>query len=1188
MNNNLLFFNKNGSPINLKKGSDNIYRGNVYLNEVSEGLFENEQIFILEKVLDSNNEIKLSFPHCLFNTLTNDSFGSYWRTRWESDFYGDSRISEVLFTYQIETDIEVDHPILTNYKNINIPVIFDPIQVYDNTYKCINSDIILSEAMKIGVAINSGNQSEGVYQRKLIIEDISQTIPTTIVEIDFYGQIVGEDERFRVLLDNFGSVITPEDSLMFREHNPMEPLPNYIELNSKRKELLLVRDDIFNYIGAYKGLINAIKFFGYQDLRIKEYWLNLDWKKNGNRVNLPPTDVLKQLSLKGSINDVLESENTGKYKQVVTYGLFDGEYKLNLDNHGISLPSNTWKKTSLFSLVYDINKVKPDEFDEYGYPIVENNFMFDPDEVLLKLMALKNKLQRDFLPSNSKILDISGEGIYFGVYNLKNWNDQLNTSTIQSGLDVTFSVYPKEGFIEDLRIFEPKKSLSGTKFPLFDGIGPTGPSVLGNTVSSQYTGQKFPSADVASMVNSIYEYYRRKNDGLVMFGGDNDQLTEEYTYNIANPFRTIAGMPILLSFETPDYTWDDMNMTWDQISLPFNTEVQNINGIDVEIYIPDPSQKMLTWDSIKYSNFYEIEWTIKKVLDSGSPYYFNIRGSIYDYAILPHFLPYTGVYNVTCKVYDANGHVSSTSIFSCVEVKPHDIDLKLWTKYNENSEYTWENTIKPWDSYKGTWNYISEGESIDENRFPSEIFDFSNYQKGKNREEFRKIEMYTQPNSSKANFIVKIDSNTINEIYSKFLNSNNSLSYLFIKTTLLHNLSDGDVIRIEGSMDYINGLHSVTVIDTHTIQIDVILDISQGYYSKYIDVFNVFSGYKISSDFFPSQNFVKEGTIEIIIKDTNNKLLKSSEISGIYSLNELGYLTTSIFNSKKTSPFIIAKYELNIDKCEISLLFDKTYGNKYNNSSIEVIVNGCVNLHSSDSIFINGKNEEIGEYLYSDLINNENLPSSILKLRDNVTLESLSKNQISEMYAQTWSSYEFNNDYIGGFEIHNIKQGDILNIRGVSGGSLGVTGSTLNNIIDNLNNTINAGVSDFSYSSNYPYGFEVGITGISSYNVPYTNSLLVPPTVPGSPIYPIADFSSSATGATLGTSITFSDLSINGPITAWEWEFEGGSTTGATSSNPSVKWNNVSPENGFTVSLTTYNSYGPSYKKIKNNYIKIT
>jgi len=96
-----------------------------------------------------------------------------------------------------------------------------------------------------------------------------------ILVMDFHGEVEGEDDRFSVLLGNFGRKFTAEDSKLLRETDPKEGYPDWLKVNEKRKELLLEGDKIYSYLGSYKSLINAIRFFGYYDLRIKEYWLNL-------------------------------------------------------------------------------------------------------------------------------------------------------------------------------------------------------------------------------------------------------------------------------------------------------------------------------------------------------------------------------------------------------------------------------------------------------------------------------------------------------------------------------------------------------------------------------------------------------------------------------------------------------------------------------------------------------------------------------------------------------------------------------------------------------------------------------------------------------------------------------------------------------------------------------------------------
>ena len=209
---------------------------------------------------------------------TGGSGPSVWRTRWDSDNYGDVDVSEVIFTYKIEEDGGATggkvYPLIVSYPNLAIPVDYNIEDDYSGGYLVSGSTgPARSEALGINVAINTNDLYADVYERKLIVEDLSSGVPEKVLELNFYGEVVGEDERFQVMVQNLGRMFTADDANILRNSDPDEPVPNFLEINEKRKELLLAGDDIYNYIGSYKGLINALKFFGYQDLRIKEYGL---------------------------------------------------------------------------------------------------------------------------------------------------------------------------------------------------------------------------------------------------------------------------------------------------------------------------------------------------------------------------------------------------------------------------------------------------------------------------------------------------------------------------------------------------------------------------------------------------------------------------------------------------------------------------------------------------------------------------------------------------------------------------------------------------------------------------------------------------------------------------------------------------------------------------------------------------
>ena len=435
------------------------FKGNIYFDPISTGLYENQQIFVVQEFLNGSGDVEHGLPHTSNIGLT----GARWRTRWYNNNYGDVDVSEIIFTYAIEDQLSGGdgQPLIISYPNMVIPVGSSVGDSYSNGL--IVTSNIQSDAIAINVALNSPDDLDNIYERKLIVEDITTDTPQKVIEIDFYGQTVAEDERFKVLLENIGRSFYNSDSIILRDHDPAEPVPNFMEINEKRKELLIAGEEIFPYIGSYKGLINALKFFGYQDMRIKEYWLNLNYKnlklesplqQNQTFLNKIKSGESKNgYSQSYNIGDVLDNENSGKYKLIQTYGPDgDGNYVLNVTSENTQLPSKSIKKTSLFGLYYDLNKVTSDT-DEYGYPIVTDAFKFTQEEILIKIFALKERLKRDYLPLNARIIDITGEGVYFMIQNTKSWTDQMIRSDINIGYDFDFFPNPDFGFIEDLRNF---------------------------------------------------------------------------------------------------------------------------------------------------------------------------------------------------------------------------------------------------------------------------------------------------------------------------------------------------------------------------------------------------------------------------------------------------------------------------------------------------------------------------------------------------------------------------------------------------------------------------------------------------------------------------------------------------------------------------------------------------------------
>jgi PKD repeat protein len=95
-------------------------------------------------------------------------------------------------------------------------------------------------------------------------------------------------------------------------------------------------------------------------------------------------------------------------------------------------------------------------------------------------------------------------------------------------------------------------------------------------------------------------------------------------------------------------------------------------------------------------------------------------------------------------------------------------------------------------------------------------------------------------------------------------------------------------------------------------------------------------------------------------------------------------------------------------------------------------------------------------------------------------------------------------------------------------------------------------------------------------------SLIVSGITNTAPQHPIADFEGNPTTVTVGSSVNFTDLSLNNP-TSWDWTFTGGTPETSTDQNPTVTYNT---EGTYTVSLTATNSEGYDTKTVAD-YITV-
>ena len=196
--------------------------------------------------------------------------------------------------------------------------------------------------------------------------------PKNILELEVYGETEIEDERFKINLKNLGVNLNYDIEHIFKSSDIKEDGIDYKLLNKKRKEMLLMYPEIYNYIGSYKALVNAINFFGWNELELNEYYRNIK----------EDSDLYQKL-VKVKINDIFDNTVDGWTETDLIKGSYDNK---------------NYKKSNLFNLTYRIT-------DEEG----NNILLYSLEEMQIKLSKLKMWLTENVIPLSSNLVDISGE-----------------------------------------------------------------------------------------------------------------------------------------------------------------------------------------------------------------------------------------------------------------------------------------------------------------------------------------------------------------------------------------------------------------------------------------------------------------------------------------------------------------------------------------------------------------------------------------------------------------------------------------------------------------------------------------------------------------------------------------------------------------------------------------------------------
>ena len=150
----LAFFDKTGNSLDFSYDSEKeIWSGIVFIPKVSVDLFEVSQIYILEQMFNTNEQLVYAFPHDLDSA---DSASEGWIIEWEKE----TPKEIFLFSY----DVEQEKPQIQIVDFATVSLDYDPNQFTDSA-GFLHTDLTNNSALQINVALSSS--TENIFVRKM-------------------------------------------------------------------------------------------------------------------------------------------------------------------------------------------------------------------------------------------------------------------------------------------------------------------------------------------------------------------------------------------------------------------------------------------------------------------------------------------------------------------------------------------------------------------------------------------------------------------------------------------------------------------------------------------------------------------------------------------------------------------------------------------------------------------------------------------------------------------------------------------------------------------------------------------------------------------------------------------------------------------------------------------------------------
>ena len=458
-----------------------------------------------------------------------------------------------------------------------------------------------------------------------IITDYPLTGKKTYLKVDFsildreigrfntYAQTEIEDIRFKIQLNNIGKNIGPNEIFIFKDYDILEGGVDWTFLNMKRKEMLMNKNLIYPYIGSYKSIINAINFFGYNDLQLNEYYRNIDTK----------------------------SKNFHKLFKVEIPDIFDNTIEgWSTDNDFLkhTYPNPSFEETNFLNLTYDITNKDGDNILTYSI-----------DDISIKLQGLKIWLKNNIIPLTHKILDITGKSYFKGGTSITHKSYDVKIINIRENMTpITFKL--NEVYLMPVNSGSTVYNCVLDFYSIIEGVGAPKENTQFSLINRPFNGVELVLPDYYTISIKTYKTYKewapfttyKKGDRVIYYDVLYESAIDNNKVNNPREYEAVEGWGSsrtyytadIVSYERRIYVYSGLGDIT-SINSPLIDQGDNANWIDITRWTQidyEPVQIIQEYREIKHSDIGVTQSSFG--IDTLLPYNFTIDSNLDPFLVI--------------------------------------------------------------------------------------------------------------------------------------------------------------------------------------------------------------------------------------------------------------------------------------------------------------------------------------------------------------------------------------------------------------------------------------------------------------------------------------------------------------------------------------------------------------------------